>query len=84
MPRKFSLIRKAQIAWRAIFDPRTPLSAKGILLLGLLYGAFPIDFVPDLLPLIGVVDDAGVLFAALIAFLHLSKHVRKALHENSL
>ncbi len=68
---------------QAAIDRRTPLSAKGILLGGLLYGILPLDLIPDLLPLLGIADDAVVLLTVIFAFLHLTKDIRKKLivHE---
>jgi uncharacterized membrane protein YkvA (DUF1232 family) len=55
-------------------------NTKGILaiLMGLLYGVSPIDLIPDLAPLIGVVDDA-VLVPALVGLgvWHLARRRRQ-------
>jgi uncharacterized membrane protein YkvA (DUF1232 family) len=40
---------------------KSPVGAVVSLVLALLYGASPIDLLPDLLPLIGVVDDAVIV-----------------------
>jgi len=38
------------------------------ILIGLLYGASPVDLIPDLLPLVGILDDGVVLLlTALLA-----------------
>ena len=69
--------QKAKIAWRVLFHRKTPFIAKAIIGGGLLYGILPFDFIPDLLPILGVVDDATVLLLAYFAFLALTKNIRK-------
>ena len=36
------------------------------ILIGLLYGASPIDLIPDLLPLVGILDDGLVLMISIL------------------
>ncbi len=81
--RTVSATQRLRILAKAAIDRRTPLSAKGILLGGLLYGILPLDLIPDLLPLLGIADDAVVLLTVIFAFLHLTKDIRKKLivHE---
>ena len=52
-------------AWFCAIDPATPRRVRLTLLAALAYFVAPIDLVPDLLPLIGFTDDAGVLMAAI-------------------
>jgi uncharacterized membrane protein YkvA (DUF1232 family) len=42
---------------RMLRDPRTPKSAKIVSLIGVLYTLWPIDVLPDVIPVIGWVDD---------------------------
>ena len=79
---KIPLRQKARIAFQAAFDRRTPLSAKAILWGGLLYGVLPIDLIPDLLPLLGIADDAVVILGALLVFLHWTKDIRTTLEKD--
>ncbi|HEY0868210.1 MAG TPA: DUF1232 domain-containing protein [Fimbriimonas sp.] len=46
---------------------KVPLKAILALLGALLYGASPIDLVPDILPLLGLVDDALVIPLLILA-----------------
>jgi uncharacterized membrane protein YkvA (DUF1232 family) len=55
-----------------MLDARTPLWVKGTAAAALAYFILPLDAVPDLLPLVGMSDDLGVLSAALAA---LSGHI---------
>jgi uncharacterized membrane protein YkvA (DUF1232 family) len=52
-------------AYYCAFDGRTPLQVKAALLGALAYFVMPVDFMPDLLPLLGFTDDALVLVTAL-------------------
>jgi uncharacterized membrane protein YkvA (DUF1232 family) len=45
----------------AFRDPQTPIAAKLITLLSLVYLVSPVDFVPDVLPFAGFVDDIVVV-----------------------
>lgn len=49
-------------------DKAVPFWRKGLLLAGVAYTVMPLDAVPDVLPLVGWLDDLGVL-AALATFL---------------
>jgi uncharacterized membrane protein YkvA (DUF1232 family) len=52
-------------AYYCAFDRNTPLRVQATLLGALAYFVMPVDFMPDLLPLLGFTDDAAVLAAAL-------------------
>ena len=63
-----------------MLDPTTPLWVKGTVAAALAYFILPLDAIPDLIPLAGLGDDAGVLTAALTAITaHITaEHRRKA------
>ena len=46
-----------------------PWFSKGIPILAALYVASPLDFVPDVLPVLGQMDDIGIMLVALEIFL---------------
>jgi uncharacterized membrane protein YkvA (DUF1232 family) len=50
-----------------LLDPKTPLWVKGTAAAALAYFILPLDAIPDMLPIVGLGDDAGVLAAALTA-----------------
>lgn len=50
---------------------------KGLVILAVIYVALPIDLIPDMIPLLGQLDDAGVLIAvASMVFKWLAKNRR--------
>lgn len=55
-----------------MLDPKTPVWVKATAAAALAYFVLPLDAIPDLMPLVGLSDDAGVLAAALAA---ISSHV---------
>ena len=56
------------LSWALMKDNRVPLPIKFIPLVAILYVLSPIDFVPDLIPVLGQLDDLGLLMTALTAF----------------
>lgn len=52
-------------------DKRTPKAVKGLLALTLLYLVSPVDLIPDSVPLLGWVDDATIVPAAVMGLTHL-------------
>lgn len=77
-----SIIHKIQLLWRAFRDPRVPTAAKALLVGGLVYGVSPLDVVPDIIPILGQLDDIGVLVVVFLFFYRASAHVRKK-HEQA-
>ncbi|MCC7353388.1 MAG: DUF1232 domain-containing protein [Anaerolineae bacterium] len=64
------IVRSLRLAWRLMNDSRvsilTRLTIPG---LALVYLLFPIDVAPDLIPLLGQLDDLAVVVIALRAFI---------------
>lgn len=48
-----------------IRHPKTPWSARLVLVIILLYAASPIDIIPDFIPILGMLDDIVVITAGL-------------------
>lgn len=50
--------------WKRVFDyirdPKSDWKPKALFLLALIYVAFPFDLLPDILPVIGWLDDLGM------------------------
>jgi uncharacterized membrane protein YkvA (DUF1232 family) len=51
--------------WFAARDPRTPLGVRVLLWLVVLYALSPIDLIPDFIPVLGYLDEALLLPAAI-------------------
>lgn len=68
----FQLLREDLVilffAWR---NPATPRYIKTMLLFTIGYLISPIDFIPDYLPLMGLVDDVAIVPAALLYIMRL-------------
>lgn len=47
--------------WRALTSRSTPFWKKAIFVGALMYWALPVDAVPDVVPIVGWLDDVGVL-----------------------
>ncbi|MCW9709350.1 DUF1232 domain-containing protein [Avibacterium sp. 21-586] len=54
-------------------DPETPTWAKGVVYSALGYFVFPIDTIPDFIPLIGYTDDVSVIAIALAT---IARHIK--------
>ena len=74
------VVEKALILYYAAEDPETPTAAKATIYGALAYFIFPLDAVPDFLPVAGYVDDAAVLAGAImiVAFHIKPDHKKKA------
>lgn len=62
---RVTFLRDAMAAYYAMKDPATPVWAKALIASALAYFVFPLDAIPDLTPIIGYLDDAGVIAAAI-------------------
>jgi len=61
----------ARLYWRLFRDRRVPILAKALLVATLAYVVWPVDFVPDFIPLVGEVDDLAVVLSGLWLFVRL-------------
>ena len=72
-----------RLYWRLFCDRRVSIWPKGLLVLGVLYVLSPVDFIPDLIPIIGEVDDLVALIVVCRLFMYLcprdivQEHVRR-------
>ena len=76
-----ALLADARLAVRLLRDPAVPAVTKLILGAAGFYLIWPIDLLPDLVPIIGQLDDLGVALAALQMFLHLCPEAPVAFHR---
>lgn len=65
---KISFAKDVFALYKYLKDPYVMWYRKSIVVAALLYFLFPIDAIPDLLPLVGYLDDLGVI-AALLKYL---------------
>src|SRR6266481_5233370 len=67
-----TLVSHVRVTLRLLREPRVPFAFKLIPVLAAGYVISPLDFVPDVLPIIGQLDDIGIVFIALETFLRFS------------
>ena len=73
----------ARLYWRLLRDGRVSIWPKTLLAVGVLYVLSPIDLIPDVVPVIGEVDDLVVLILLCRLFVYLCppevvrEHVRR-------
>ena len=63
---------KLSLVWRMFRDPDVPVVAKTVLPVIVAYLAFPFDFIPDFIPVLGQLDDLLVIAAGLGLFIWLT------------
>ena len=67
----WAVLRQLRLAFLLLRDPRTPSLAKLVVPATCLYLISPINLVPNLIPLVGPIDDLGVVLLGLWLFLKL-------------
>jgi hypothetical protein len=75
-----TLVEKVLVAYYVAIDPSTPAWAQASLIGALAYVGFPLDAIPDVIPVVGFTDDASILALALagvVTSIRL-RHVRSA------
>ncbi|WP_422928151.1 YkvA family protein [Singulisphaera sp. PoT] len=77
---KIPLAQETVAMYFALLDPKTPLWVKGTVAAALAYFILPFDAIPDILPIVGMSDDAGVLAGALTA---VSAHITSEHRERA-
>lgn len=63
--------RSMQLVWRLMLDPRVPVLPKLIVPLVALYVLSPLDVIPDVLLVVGQLDDIALLFFGTKLFINL-------------
>lgn len=65
---------RIRAAWRFLTDSSAPWLAKVLFVLGVVYLVVPLDAIPDLVPVVGWLDDLGVM--SLVSY-YLFRSVRR-------
>lgn len=78
------VINRLRLVARLLGDSRVPIYLKALPFAGLVYLLWPLDLLPDLTPIIGQIDDLGVLILGVETFIRLSPQHVVAEHEAEL
>ena len=76
-----ALFAELRLAWRLMREPRVTRFAKAVPLLALVYVLSPVDFIPDILPVLGQMDDLGILILSAKLFLRLCPPAATTFHS---
>jgi uncharacterized membrane protein YkvA (DUF1232 family) len=76
-----TLVSHIRVTLRLLREPSVPFIVKLIPVAAAGYVISPLDFVPDILPIIGQLDDIGIVFIALEAFLRVAPVDAVAYHR---
>ena len=79
-----ALLSRLRLTWRLMREPAVAIFAKALPLLAILYAISPLDFVPDLIPVLGQLDDLGVIVIAIEAFVYLCPPEAVAFHRDAI
>lgn len=79
-----TLLSHLRVALRLVRDPSVPWLVKAVPLLTGLYVISPLDFVPDLLPVVGQLDDLSIILLGLETFLKLCPASASAFHRDAI
>jgi len=79
-----ALLAQARLAVRLFREPRVPMVLKAVPILALLYVISPIDFIPDVIPGLGQLDDLGIILAALELFVRMCPGGAQTFHREAI
>ncbi len=79
-----TLLSDIQLAIRLVRDPAVPPYFKAVPFAALAYVVSPLDFLPDFIPIIGQLDDIGILVLGLKLFLRLCPADVVAFHREAI
>jgi uncharacterized membrane protein YkvA (DUF1232 family) len=63
-----NFINQVRLTWALLRDDRVPMTLKVIPVAALIYTISPLDFIPDIFPILGQLDDIGILMTAMTMF----------------
>jgi uncharacterized membrane protein YkvA (DUF1232 family) len=79
-----TLFSSVRLAIRLLREPQVGLLAKAVPVLGVAYVISPLDFVPDVLPIIGELDDLAIVLIVLQLFLRLCPTDAVSFHRSAI
>jgi uncharacterized membrane protein YkvA (DUF1232 family) len=79
----WAILKQARLAFRLLRDERVPTATKLLIPAMLLYLISPLDLMPDLIPMVGQVDDVMILLLGIVAFIKLCPEWLVAEHQGS-
>jgi uncharacterized membrane protein YkvA (DUF1232 family) len=79
-----TLLSSAHLALRLLREPVVPLYVKAVPLAVLAYVVSPLDFLPDVIPIVGQLDDLGVVILGIKVFLRLCPADAVAFHQEAI
>lgn len=78
-----NFLRKIRVLWRAWKMAKMSGGSKIAIIVGILYILSPIDIIPEVVPLLGILDDIGVIpLVITIAYHLLPKDLTQGSKEN--
>jgi uncharacterized membrane protein YkvA (DUF1232 family) len=78
------LLFDIRLASRLFREPRVPALTKAVLPIAALYFVSPVDLLPDIIPVLGEMDDFVVAYGALKMFISLCPPAAEAFHRAAL
>ena len=79
-----TLFAELRLAWRLMREPRVSLVAKVLPVLAVLYVLSPLDFIPDVVPVLGQLDDVGILILSVKLFLRVCPSAAASFHAEAI
>jgi uncharacterized membrane protein YkvA (DUF1232 family) len=79
-----TLLTRLRLAARLLREPSVPLLVKSLVLVPAFYVLFPLDVLPDVFPILGQLDDLGVVLMVVEGFLKLCPVPALEFHRQSL
>lgn len=78
------LVNRGRLLVRLMKDPRVPTALKVIPILPLAYVVFPIDVIPDVIPVLGQLDDIGAVLLGVETFISMVPNSIVVEHQNAI
>ena len=79
-----AVFAELRLAWRLMREPLVPVVAKALPVLAGLYVLSPLDFIPDVLPVLGQLDDLGILILSVKLFLRMCPSAAASFHAEAI